>query len=221
MRVRRQAKKLQALGCVKRTCFLVFLHILGIGEAESPFHDEQEVRISEPLWRPVLAAATSSAASGIFFAAHDRGAVGERVREPDENRIAASTQMTISSAAATGDLTDGGERQELEARKSRSENGVDRIAGGFAESPAPWRSCHASIGKPVPARVRRQSGFSSMCSMAWRTRWRSRAEQIFDIGHAVMAEGNRLRPTERWVKAGINRCRHAVRPVEKCRDPAG
>ncbi|MCY1305211.1 hypothetical protein D9M70_550050 [compost metagenome] len=126
---------------------------------------------SEPLMRPVLAR-TSSAASGFFFC----GMIEEPVENASDRRMKPNCgvdQMTISSArrdrcVAVIDAID-----RNSSAKSRSDTVSIELRVGPAKPSALAVMCR-SIGKPVPASAAAPIGLSSICSMAWRTRERSR-----------------------------------------------
>ena len=99
--------------------------------------------------------------------------------------------MTISSASRDRCVAQIAAIDRNSSAKSRSDTLSSELRVGSRKPSALAVLCR-SMGKPVPASAAAPSGLSSMRSMASRTRDRSRREHL-DIGHAVMAEGHRLR----------------------------
>ena len=142
-----------------------------------------------PLTRPVLAR-TSSAASGFFFCG--------MIEEPVENESDSLTkpncgvdQMTISSASRDRCVAaDRGDRQEFQ-REIAVGHAVERVARRLAEAERLGR--HVAVDRKAGAGQRCRTERRFVHALDRVADARKVAAEHLDIGHAVMAEGDRLR----------------------------
>ena len=99
--------------------------------------------------------------------------------------------MTISSASRDRCVAQIAAIDRNSSAKSRSETLSSELRVG-SRKPSAFAVMCRSIGKPVPASAAAPSGLSSIRSIA-SLHARQVAGKHLDIGHAVMAEGHRLR----------------------------
>ena len=109
-----------------------------------------------------------------------------------------------------------------ESRKFKREiaigHGVDRIAGGFAKAES--LGCHLPVDREAGTGKGRGADRALVHMFDGMAHTLAVTAEHFDISHAMMTKGDRLRRLE-MSKAGHHGVGMQVRLVEKCRDQPG
>ena len=194
--------------------FLIFLHVLGVGERQA-LHDGQQC--DERTVDASRLRADQFGRIGVLLLRHDRGAGREGVREADEAELRRRPDDDLLGKPRQVHGADCRNRQEFQ-RKIAVGYGVDGVAGGLTEA--------KRLSRHVPVDRETRAGECGGADRAFVQVFDGVAHPLpvpaehFDIGHAMMAEGDwlcRLQVGE----AGHDGIGVLVGSVEKRGDQAG
>ena len=166
--------------------FLVFLHVLGIGERQALHYHKQRVERSQDA--PDLGAHQFGGVR-IALLRHDRGAGGELVRELDEAELGRRPDHHFLGKARQMHGADRAGREGLE-NEITVRDGVERICGGPVK--AQCGRGHVAIDRVGGAGQGRRSERAFIEARARILKPSGIAAEHFDIGQQMMAEGHRL-----------------------------